>query len=84
MHSSLRVSGGFLARRSVQIVVVLCIAIAFFLEIPRLVDEKQNKVLKKPPYTASARALNLHKTLTIADLHADSLLWGRDLLGPGM
>src|ERR1039458_4336061 len=60
-----------------------CIAVAFFLEIPRLVDENQNKLTKKPPYTASPRALNLHKELTIADLHADSLLWGRDLLERG-
>jgi membrane dipeptidase len=68
-------------RRSVQITLfVICIAVAFFLEIPRLVDENQNKLIKKPPYTASPRALNLHKELTIADLHADSLLWGRDLL----
>lgn len=62
------------------VLVVLCIAIAFFAEIPRLVDESQNKVFAKPPYTASDRALTLHKQLTIADLHADSLLWGRDLL----
>ena len=68
-------------RRSVQLaVLVLCIAAAFFFTIPRLVDEEQNKVVKKPPYAASERALNLHKELTIADLHADSLLWGRDLL----
>ncbi|MGA2359207.1 MAG: dipeptidase [Terriglobales bacterium] len=68
-------------RRSVQIaLLVLCIVVAFLVEIPRLVDENQNKLVKKPPYTASERALNLHKELTIADLHADSLLWGRDLL----
>jgi len=68
-------------RRSVQIaLLVLCIVLAFFVEIPRLVDESQNKLVKKPPYTASELALNLHKELTIADLHADSLLWGRDLL----
>ncbi|MGB9206095.1 MAG: dipeptidase [Terriglobales bacterium] len=73
--------GGFVRRRPVQIALfVLCIAVVFFLTIPRLVDEDQNKVVKKPPYAASARALNLHKQLTIADLHADSLLWGRDLL----
>jgi len=68
-------------RRPVQItLLVLCIAAAFFVQIPRLVDENQNKLVKKPPYTAPERALNLHKELTIADLHADSLLWGRDLL----
>ncbi len=68
-------------RRSVQITLfVLGIVVVFFLTIPRLVDENQNKVVKKPPYAASERALHLHKQLTIADLHADSLLWGRDLL----
>ena len=33
-----------------------------------------------PPYDASERARDLHRTLTVVDLHADSLLWGRDLL----
>jgi membrane dipeptidase len=33
-----------------------------------------------PPYQASDRALALHESLWVADLHADSLLWGRDLL----
>jgi membrane dipeptidase len=71
-------------RRSVQIgLLVLVIGIAFFMTIPRIVDEQQNKVLQNPPYTASARALGLHRELTIADLHADSLLWGRDLLERG-
>lgn len=65
------------------IVVVLCVVVAFFTQIPRLVDESENKVLKKPPYYPSARALALHKQLTVADLHADSLLWGRDLLDRG-
>jgi microsomal dipeptidase-like Zn-dependent dipeptidase len=60
--------------------VVLCVVAAFFFQVPRLVDENQNKLVQKPPYTASERALTLHKGLTIADLHADSLLWGRDLL----
>jgi microsomal dipeptidase-like Zn-dependent dipeptidase len=31
-------------------------------------------------YRASARARELHRTLLVADMHADSLLWGRDLL----
>ena len=68
-------------KRPVQIALLLLfITIAFFSEIPRLVDENQNKVVKKPPYAASERALSLHRELSIADLHADSLLWGRDLL----
>jgi membrane dipeptidase len=36
-----------------------------------------------PPYDASARARELHVTLEVVDLHADSLLWGRDLLDRG-
>ena len=36
-----------------------------------------------PPYEASARARELHLTLEVVDLHADSLLWGRDLLDRG-
>ena len=79
-----RILGGFCAQRvGPDILLVLCIVVAFFLEIPRLVDENQNKLVKKPPYTASEAALSLHKELTIADLHADSLLWGRDLLERG-
>ena len=36
-----------------------------------------------PPYAASARARELHPTLEVVDLHADSLLWGRDLFVRG-
>lgn len=68
-------------RRLSQIaVLVLVIAISLLFSLPRLVEEDQNRVLHKPPYPTSDRALALHKQLNIADLHADSLLWGRDLL----
>jgi membrane dipeptidase len=60
--------------------VVLAVAVAVFLSLPRLVEERENRLLKHPPYTASDRARALHRELSIADLHADSLLWGRDLL----
>ena len=65
------------------ILVLLCFVVAFFSRAPQVVDEEENKVLTKPPYiaTVSEQVLNLHQQLTIADLHADSLLWGRDLLG---
>jgi microsomal dipeptidase-like Zn-dependent dipeptidase len=36
-----------------------------------------------PPFTASQRARELHRELRVVDLHADSLLWGRDLLRRG-
>ncbi len=71
-------------KRLVQIALLaLCIAAAFVSELPRMLDEGFNTLVKKPPYAASTRAFDLHKTLTIADLHADSLLWGRDLLERG-
>jgi membrane dipeptidase len=74
-------TGGFVPRQVGRLILlVIFIAAAFLVTIPRLVDEQENKLVKKPPYAASERALNLHKELTIADLHADSLLWGRDLL----
>ena len=38
-----------------------------------------NRVILAPPYAASPQAAALHASITVADLHADSLLWGRDL-----
>jgi microsomal dipeptidase-like Zn-dependent dipeptidase len=38
-----------------------------------------NRVHRRGPYRASARAVELHRSMTVVDLHADSLLWGRDL-----
>lgn len=42
-----------------------------------------NSVESLPPYSASEQAKRLHQQLVIADLHADSLLWNRDLLEQG-
>jgi membrane dipeptidase len=68
-------------RRFVLItLVVLAIVYAFVAQLPEMVDQRQNKVLAKPPYAASDKAFALHRQLTVVDLHADSLLWGRDLL----
>ena len=44
-----------------------------------LVERRRNRVLQPRPYRASPRAVELHRSLTVVDLHADSLLWGRDL-----
>jgi len=67
-------------RVALIIFVVVGIAAAFLSEIPQIVDQSENKTLVKPPYPVSDRAFALHGQLTVADLHADSLLWGRDLL----
>jgi membrane dipeptidase len=44
-----------------------------------LIERRLNRVARRGPYRASARAVELHRSLTVVDLHADSLLWGRDL-----
>lgn len=43
-------------------------------------ERRLNPVARSGPYRASSRAEELHRSLLVADLHADSLLWGRDLL----
>lgn len=45
-----------------------------------LADRMLTGVTLEPPYEASTEAVKLHKSLTIIDLHADPLLWERDLL----
>jgi len=62
---------------------VLCliiVAAVFFLVLPSEIERQLNAVLSTPPYLASPRARTVHAKLAIVDLHADSLLWGRDLL----
>ena len=46
--------------------------------VPAIVSRALRPTLR-PPYLASDEAAALHATLRIVDLHADSLLWGRDL-----
>jgi len=47
---------------------------------PQLADRKVNRVHITPPYVVPPTALALHRASVVADLHADALLWGRDLL----
>jgi microsomal dipeptidase-like Zn-dependent dipeptidase len=61
------------------ILVVLALVVFFFV-VPAQVEKRMNRTLNPPPYQASERAVELHKKLLVADLHADSLLWARDLL----
>lgn len=54
--------------------------VAVFAFVPAQVEQSMNRVLNAPPYAASDRAKALHQQLFVADLHADSLLWNRNLL----
>lgn len=64
-------------------VFLLCALGAFFFLAPPVAERILNRALHSPPYPASKAARALHKKLLIVDLHADSLLWGRDLLEQG-
>ncbi|HEY8559552.1 MAG TPA: dipeptidase [Pyrinomonadaceae bacterium] len=66
---------------AVVLAVLLIGFLVFFFGFASSVVEKSlNPVLNKPPYQVSEKARILHERLLIADLHADSLLWNRDLL----
>jgi microsomal dipeptidase-like Zn-dependent dipeptidase len=54
-------------------------AILFFILAPGIVEKSMNKV-QPVALNVTPRALALQKTLDVADMHADSLLWKRDLL----
>ncbi len=56
---------------------------AAFVWLPGYVENSMNGVLHKPPYQISARARDLETRIPMVDLHADSLLWSRDLLKRG-
>ena len=53
------------------------------LSTPALVDRNINQVYPATSPPASSQAQQLHHSLWIADLHADSLLWQRQLGGQG-
>ena len=60
-------------------VVAIAAVVRYFVITPVGIDRAQNKVVAVPlGITPAAQAL--HATLDVADMHADSLLWKRDLL----
>ena len=63
-------------------IAALAAAAAVFAFLPAAVERHFNGVYA-PPRAVSERARALHARLLIVDLHADSLLWGRDLLARG-
>ena len=55
-------------------------AAAFFALAPGIIERGMNRIDGKPLIPVSDEARALHETLTIVDLHSDTLLWDRDLL----
>lgn len=60
------------------ILAILAVGVA-----PTLLGRSMNRTLYRSPGAAAARAAELHRTLEVADLHADALLWRRNLLVRG-
>jgi membrane dipeptidase len=60
-------------------VLIVLLLFALFFYIPGYEDARRNAVTAFSP-VVDPQALVLHDSLFIADLHADSLLWKRDLL----
>ncbi|MGB5078656.1 MAG: dipeptidase [Sphingorhabdus sp.] len=54
-------------------------AAGFFGIAPGYVEGSMNQIDGKPLVKVSQEASALHKTLTIVDLHSDSLMWNRDI-----
>ena len=65
---------------SILIVLVIGFIVWFFGFAPRYIANSMNTVINKPPYQISDKAKQLHEKLLVVDMHADSLLWKRDLL----
>src|SRR3546814_1190267 len=62
------------------LLVVAVAALAFFALAPGIIERGMNTIDGKPLPAVSERAKALHRTLTIVDLHRDTLLWKRDIL----
>jgi membrane dipeptidase len=74
----------FMKRLLFVLALLILVALGlFFFVLPAEVEKRMNRTINPPPYPASERAVELHNTLLVADLHADSLLWARDLLERG-
>ncbi|OYT73814.1 MAG: peptidase M19 [Chloracidobacterium sp. CP2_5A] len=72
-------------RRRLAAVAVGCLplVVAALIWLPEIAEREMNGIAattRKPP---SSRAQDLHRRLFVADLHADTLLWNRDLLARG-
>jgi membrane dipeptidase len=62
---------------------IAVLLVAAWFVLPGMIENRNNHVRHHPPYTVSAAATELHNKLVVADLHADSLLWKRNLLEYG-
>jgi len=64
-------------------ILLLVAGIGFFGFAPGYVESSMNRIDGKPLPKVSDRAIGLHETLTIVDLHSDTLMWKRDMMDRG-
>lgn len=65
----------------VLILALLCaVLVAGLFAATSAIEGRYNRVRNSPPYPVPEATAQLQQELFIADLHADSLLWGRNLL----
>ncbi len=62
------------------LLLIVVIGAAFFMFAPAYVERDMNVIDGKPLPEISDEARSLHATLTIVDLHSDTLLWKRNML----
>lgn len=65
----------------IPLAVLAVAAIGFFGVAPGYLEDSMNRIDGKPLIPVSAEAKALHASLQIVDLHSDTLMWKRDLLG---
>jgi len=62
---------------------ILVAVIVAFMIGPGYFEKRINQVIDHEAYDISDEARTLHSSLTVADLHSDTLLWHRDILDRG-
>lgn len=74
----------WLKRGILTLLALVAIGLAGFWTLaPGIIGEQRNAVLPHEPYPVSQEARALHESLIVGDLHADPLLWKRDLTERG-
>ncbi|MBE1296553.1 dipeptidase [Phycobacter azelaicus] len=71
--------GGFLKWVGRLAILLVLLVIGALIFVPGYIERGRNVVAEHAPYPVSPQAAALHDTLLIGDLHADPLLWKRDL-----
>jgi len=77
-------SGGVVGTLLVIVVALAVLTLVVGVALgPQIAARLANGVLAPPPYAVRQEARALHERMFVADLHADPLLWSRDLLVRG-